>query len=187
MAGRTQYFVASSIDGFIAANDDGLDWLLQFDFAEFQARYDEFFAGVGAIVMGARTYEFLLAGGADAWTYADTPCWVLTHREYSTPGGANVTFLAGDAHAAHAAPLRAAGDRNVWVLGGGDVAAQLVAADLVDELILTIVPILLGSGKQLVPGISNTHSHRLLDLHRYESGAVELRYELDVPAARAGA
>lgn len=175
---RTQYFAATSIDGFLAADDHGLDWLMQFDFAEFQPRYDAFVAGVGALIMGARTYEFILANGDDAWTYGDTPCWVLTHHELAVPAGANVVCFAGEARDAHAAAITAAGGANVWLVGGGDVAAQLARHGLVDELILTIVPVLLGSGKRLHPDVAVTDPLRLADLHRFDSGAVELTYEL---------
>lgn len=178
MTTRTQYYAATSIDGFLADAEHGLDWLLQFDFAEFQARYDAFFARVGAIVMGARTYEFILGQGDEAWTYGDLPCWVLSHREQPVPAAADVRFFAGDAREAHAAAVAAAAGGNVWVLGGGDVAAQLARHELIDDLIVTIVPVLLGSGMPLHPGVAVTRPLRLVDTHRFDSGAIELVYDL---------
>lgn len=184
MRARTQYFAATSIDGFLADDQHGLDWLMQFDFAEFQTRYDAFFAGVGAIVMGARSYEFIVAQGDDAWTYSDTPCWVLTHHDHPIPRGANVQFVSGDVGDVHVAAAAAAGDRSVWLLGGGDVAAQFTQRGLLDELILTVMPVLLGSGRRLHPEVAVTAPLRLTSVHRYDSDAVELSYDLrhDVPA-----
>jgi dihydrofolate reductase len=179
MLPRTQYFAATSIDGFLAAEDDGLEWLLQFDFAQFQGRYDEFVAGIGSIVMGARSYEFIVASGDEtAWPYGDTPCFVLAHHDHPIPVGANVTFVHGDIQAAHRSAIEAAAGRNVWLLGGGDVAAQLATRGLIDDLIVTVVPVVLGSGKQLLPGVELTEPLRLVDTHRFASGAVELRYSL---------
>lgn len=178
MKTRTQYFAATSIDGFIADDDHGLDWLLQFDFAEFQPRYDAFFADVGAIVMGARSYEFIVSGGDAAWTYADTPCWVLSHRELPVPDGASVTFARGDVAEVQAAAVAAAAGRNVWLLGGGDVAAQYARLGLIDELIVTVVPVLLGSGKSLLPGVAVTKPLEARDVHVFDSGAIEVRYSL---------
>ena len=91
-----QYFVASSLDGFIATNDDNLAWLLQFDgFDGGQDSYDAFIADVGCIVMGGETYAWLLEHEPDTWPYPGTPCWVFTHHELSAPKGANVTFVRG--------------------------------------------------------------------------------------------
>ncbi len=176
--GITQYYVASTIDGFIADENDGIDWLLQFDFGTFQARYDEFIGGVGAIVMGSTTYEYLLGQGEESWTYGTTPVWVLTTRELERVAGADIRFHSGDAAVAHAAALGAAEGKNVWVMGGGNVAAQLADSGLLDQLILTIVPIVLGSGKRLLPIAGATPPLDLADSYTYPNGAVELTYRL---------
>ena len=173
--GITQYFVASSIDGFIADAHNGLDWLLQFNFAPFQARYDEFVAGVGAIVMGSATYEWLQAEG-EYWPYGSTPTWVLTSRELARVAGGDIRFQDGDVARVHAAALREAQGKNVWVLGGGTVAAQFVAAGLLDEMLLTIVPVALGSGTRLLPLSEVTAPLTLRHTIPFENGAVELGY-----------
>lgn len=178
MAPRTQYYAATSVDGFLADDEHGLDWLLQFDFAEFQQRYAAFVAQVGAIIMGARSYEFILGQGDSAWTYGDTPCWVLTHHEHPVPAGADVRFAAGDVRVAHSAAVEATRDRNVWLVGGGDVAAQLARHELIDDLLLTVMPVLLGSGMRLHPDVAVTTPLELVDVHRYDSGAIEVTYRM---------
>ena len=75
-----QYYVASTIDGFIADSEDNIDWLLQFGFDNFQEDYDRFMADVGAIVMGSTTYEYIIREGTEQWAYGSTPVWVLTSR-----------------------------------------------------------------------------------------------------------
>ena len=175
---KTQYYVASSLDGFIADPDDKLDWLMQFGFDAFQAGYDSFIAATGAMIMGSHTYEFILGEGVDSWSYADMPCWVLTSRQLPDIRGADITFTASDIGAVHADATAAAGDKNVWLVGGGDVAAQFAERGLIDELIVTLMPIVLGSGKRLLPLGKPTEPLERLSMTPYEMGAIELVYRL---------
>jgi dihydrofolate reductase len=174
--GMTQYYVASSIDGFIADEADRLDWLMQFGFDLYQARYDEFYAEVGAIVMGSATYEYLLREGE--WGYGELPVWVLTSRELPVVPGADIRFHSGDVAEASAAASAAAGDKNVWLMGGGNVAAQFAERGLLDELLLTVVPVLIGSGKSLMPLARPTSPVSLTGTTTFENGSIELRYRL---------
>lgn len=178
----TQYYVASTADGFIADEDDRIDWLLRFGFDEFQAHYDAFIAGVGAIVMGSRTYEFILGEGPSAWPYGETPTWVLTSRDLPTIEGARLAIGAADAATVHAAATAAAGERNVWLVGGGEVAAQFADAGLLDEIHLTIVPVFLGRGRRLLPITTGPRDAQLDRTTSFPSGAIELRYSLASPA-----
>ena len=130
-----QYFVAASLDGFIATADDDLDWLLQFDgFDGGKESYDAFMADVGCIVMGGETYAWLMEHEPGNWPYPGTPCWVFTHHELPAPKGADITFVRG-AVAEFVEDLKeqAAAGRNVWVVGGGVLAAQFADAGLLDE------------------------------------------------------
>src|SRR5512139_3547163 len=153
---RTQYYVAASLDGYIADADGRLDWLFQFDGAEgVKEHYERFMSEVGALVMGARTYDFVLAQGG-AWAYAGLPTWVFTHRELPVPPGADVRFTTEDVRAVHARTVEAAHGRNVWMIGGGDLAAQCLAHGLLDELHLGIAPVFLGAGAPLLPASVRT-------------------------------
>jgi dihydrofolate reductase len=136
--------------------------------------------------MGSRTYEFLLGEGPSAWTYGETPTWVLTSRALPVIEGARITIGAADVAAVHAAATAAAGGRNVWVVGGGDVAAQFADAGLLDEVHLTIVPVFLGRGRRLLPITTGARAVRLDRTTSFPSGAIELRYSLrsaEQPAA----
>jgi dihydrofolate reductase len=147
---RTQYDVASTLDGFIADEHDGLEWLLQFGMADFSEHYERFFASVGALVLGATTYEWVLSEGG-GWPYGDLPTWVLTHRDLEAPAGADIRFASGEVGAIADAATSAAGGRNVWVVGGGPVAAQLLAVGRLDELLVTYMPVAIGRGRPLLP------------------------------------
>jgi len=178
---RTQYYAACSLDGYIARPDGDISWLTGFggdsslDPNDVTDRtFDEFLAEVGAVVMGSKTYEYVLEH-ANAWPY-DMPGWVLTTRDLPKADGADLQFVSGDAVQIHTDAVEAAGQRNVWVVGGGNVASQWVAHGLIDELIVTLVPVILGEGLPLfasgVPGEFKAKAVR-----PFASGMVELSYD----------
>ena len=171
-----QYYVASSIDGFIADSENKIDWLTAFGYEPYQEHFDRFMAGVGAVVMGSRTYEFILEEGDNAWPHSDVPTWVVTHRELPAIEGADIRFASGDVGQVVQDAREAAGDRNVWIVGGGDVAAQAADLELVDEFLVTIMPVMLGSGVPLLPIEKPTRPLALLRFTPFESGAMELVY-----------
>lgn len=155
---HTRYYTATTLDGFIAAPGDSLDWLLTRQHDEDGIlNYRDFVAGVGALAMGATTYrwvwdhEFAGKDPAEAtWPY-EVPCWVLTHGAPPVVAGADVTFTSGDVEPVHAAMAAAAGDRDLWVVGGGDLAGQFADAGLLDEVIVYIAPVTLGAGAPILP------------------------------------
>jgi dihydrofolate reductase len=148
---RTVYYTATTLDGFLATEDDSLDWLFACRHDDKGALgYEAFFAGVGAMVMGSTTYEWLLDHEAGKpWPYA-VPCWVLTRRTLPA-AGESVRFAQGDVGPVHAAMVEAANGKDVWVVGGGDVAGQLADLGLLDELLVMVAPVTLGAGKPLLP------------------------------------
>jgi dihydrofolate reductase len=174
---RTIYFVASTLDGFIADPQDSLDWLLKQDIDEHgPMNYQEFIGGVGAVVMGAATYEWLvehLRGTGEPWPYAQ-PSWVFTHRDLAGPAGADVRFTSAPVTAVHAAAVEAANGKDVFVVGGGDLAGQFADRGLLDEVVVSIAPVTLGAGAPLLP--------RRLDLRLRETARnaafVAARYDV---------
>ena len=156
--GLTQYYTATTLDGFIADDDHSLDWLFTRD----QDRagilsYAEFIADVGAVAMGSTTYEWILehdrAGKDPAewkWPY-DIPGWVFTSRQLEVVPEAPIEFVSGDVVPVHAEMVEAASGKNVWIVGGGDLAGQFADAGLLDEVIVYIAPVTLGSGAPLLP------------------------------------
>ncbi|MFP3579110.1 dihydrofolate reductase family protein [Arthrobacter sp. SIMBA_036] len=174
-----QYYVASTIDGFIASPDDDLGWLLQFDGVDgLDAGIETFMDGVGCIVMGGSTYRWLMAHQPDPWPYPDHPCWVFTRQKHEPPAGADVTFVEGDVGDIAPRLLSDAGEKNVWLVGGGDLAAQFAKAKLLHELIVTVVPVVLGAGKPLLPLDGPTPPMELVSSRILGGVAAELRYRL---------
>lgn len=176
---RIQYFVAASLDGFIATPTDDLAWLLQFDgFDGGTDSYNDFMAGVGCIVMGGETYAWLMEHEPGTWPYDGTPCYVFTHHEHRAPDGADITFVRGDVQEFTADFRQAARGRNIWVVGGGKLAAQFADAGLLDEIILSVIPVVLGEGKRLLPMKGPTPPLELAASRTLGRGIVELRYLL---------
>ncbi len=145
----TQYYTATTLDGFIADSNHSLDWL----FTREQDRdgplnYSSFIAGVGALAMGANTYEWVLGHEHGNWPY-EVPCWVFTHRDLPVAHAA-IELTADDVPTVHERMRAAAGDRNVWIVGGGDLAGQFAERGLLDEVIVYIAPVTLGAGAPLL-------------------------------------
>jgi dihydrofolate reductase len=154
----TQYYTATTLDGFIADADNSLDWLFtRKRESDGPLNYGEFIAGIGAMTMGSTTYEWILdhdfAGKAPAewkWQY-DIPCWVFTHRQLPVVPDARIDFTSADIATVHKELVAAAAGRNVWIVGGGDLAGQFADAGLLDEVIVQIAPVTLGGGAPLLP------------------------------------
>lgn len=148
----THYFTASSLDGFIATPEHSLDWLLSQDIDhEGPMSYGTFEATIGAVAMGASTYEWVLKHEADnPWPYSQ-PTWVFTHRHLPVPEEADVRLVRDDVVAVHAEMLKAAGEKDIWIVGGGELVGQFADAGLVDEVWVQYAPVTLGAGAPLLP------------------------------------
>jgi dihydrofolate reductase len=180
---KTQYYTAASLDGFLATPDDSLEWLYSLgDPAE--TSYPAFIQDVGALAMGAATYEWILRNAvqpegkpAEPWPYTQ-PAWVFTHRDLPRVPGADIRFARGDVRPVHAEMAAAAGARNVWIAGGGDLAGQFYDAGLLDEIFVQIGSVTLGAGKPLLPRMITSPPLRLVSVRAMGTGFAELHYEV---------
>lgn len=183
MSSKTQYYTATSIDGFIADEEDSLDWLFQFgEIESMQGDYPRFIADVGAAAMGSTTYEWILRHeklleNPRKWPY-DVPTWVFSRRELPAVEGADIRFVRGDVAPVHAQMLGAAEGKNVWVIGGGELVGQFHDAGLLDELILYLAPVTLGAGAPLLPRRITTPPLKLRHVQRHGDVFVALTYEV---------
>ncbi len=181
---KTQYYTATSLDGFIATEDHSLEWLFQLGDIN-ETSYPKFIKEVGALAMGSSTYEWMLrhvvksASGADTgWPYSQ-PTWVFSSRSLPPVPGARLHFVRGDARPVHEQMRQAAGERNIWLVGGGDLVGQFYDAGLLDEIIVQVGSVILGQGKPLLPRRIAFPPLSLTSTRMIGSGFVELRY--DVP------
>ncbi|HEY0825360.1 MAG TPA: dihydrofolate reductase family protein [Ramlibacter sp.] len=183
---RTQYYTAASLDGFIATEDDSLEWLFPLGDVN-DTSYPHFIQGVGALAMGSATYEWMMrhvvkpgSGQPGAWPYTQ-PAWVFSSRKLPAVPGADIRFVQGDVRPVHAQMRAAAGGRNVWLVGGGGLVGQFHDAGLLDEIIVQVGSVTLGSGKPLLPRRITSPALRLVGVQQFGPGFAELRYE--VPSA----
>jgi dihydrofolate reductase len=155
----TIYNTATTLDGFLATPDNSLDWLFEVSGAdEAESGVVDFLAGVGAMAMGSTTYEWVvdhesLVEKPENWTawYADRPTWVFTHRELPVVAGADIRFTQSPVAEVHAEMVAAAGDKDIWLMGGGDLVGQFADAGLLDRVTATVAPVTLGAGAPLLP------------------------------------
>lgn len=180
---KTQYYTATSLDGFLATEDDSLDWL--FTLGELNnSSYPEFIAEVGALVMGSATYEWMILNAdqvaketGSPWPY-NQPAWVFSSRKLPMIEGADVHFANGDVDRIHREMRIAAKYKNIWIVGGGDLAGQFYDAGLLDELIVQVGSATLGKGKPLFPRRVLSPTLRLISVRQMGAGMAELRYEV---------
>jgi dihydrofolate reductase len=180
---RLVYYVASSLDGFIATEDDSIEWLFPLGSLS-ESSYPEFIAEVGAIAMGSATYEWIQrnaektqAEADSAWPY-EQPTWVFTKRKLEAVPGADIRFFSGDAATAHAEMQAASQGKNIWIVGGGDLAGQFYDAGLLDEIIVQCGAVTLGQGKPLLPRKILSPALRLTTIRQMGDRMVELRFEV---------
>lgn len=186
---KTQYYTATSLDGFIADPANSLDWLFQFGEGG-NDDYADFIAQVGALAMGSTTYEWVLEhlqsdpNGPQPWPYT-LPAWVFSSRTLPAIDGADLRFVRGDVGPVYREMVAAAQGKNLWLVGGGELVGQFHDQGLLDELILSVAPVTLGAGAPLLPRAIITPPLRLVSSTTVGGSFVQLRYEVqrEDPAA----
>jgi dihydrofolate reductase len=183
--GKTQYYTATTLDGYIADESNSLDWLFEVERATGgEDVFGAFFADVGAMAMGRTTYEWVLEHdrlleNPEKWHayYGDTPCWVFTHATLPPIPEAAITFVEGDVARVHERMTEAAEGKNVWLVGGGDLVGQFADRRLLDEILVGIAPVTLGGGAPLLPRRLGASQLELVDVARDKQFA-RLTYRL---------
>jgi dihydrofolate reductase len=179
----TQYYTACSLDGFLATEDDSLDWLFPLgDIAN--TSYPQFIQEVGALAMGSATYEWMLkhvikpdSADPQAWPYTQA-AWVFSSRDLPRIDQATIHFVQGDVRPIHAQMQAAAAGKNVWIVGGGDLVGQFYDAGLLDEIIVQMGSVTLGAGKPLLPRRIRAPILQLSSVQQMGAGFAELRYQV---------
>lgn len=168
------YYAALSLDGRIAGEDHDLAFLKTLTGAEND--YETFYAEVDSLIMGAGTWEFMVRHGS--WPYVGKPTWIVTHAAElaDLPGAEPVEIFAGELEDL-VRLIESRGLKRTWLVGGGDVAGQLLAHDSIDELILTIAPTLVGRGPALADGEFPLRRFTLTRMEPFGDDGVRLHYD----------
>lgn len=174
---RVTLHMVSSLDGFIARNDNSVSWLdghgsvYEAGVSISEEEAAAFLKTIDCYVLGSRTYEHALELG---WPYGNTPTVVVTDRELP-PARESVEFYSGDLNTLVHAKL-APRFRNIWLVGGAMLCHRFLELGLVDEVRLTIAPVLLGDGLRLFDGLLAEQRWDLKNVTAYKNGFVELSY-----------
>lgn len=166
-------YIAASLDGYIAGEDDDISWLKPFEGLDYG--YDTFIDSIGAVIVGRRTYDQTQEAGW-GWPYP-VPGYVLTSRPAAEqPQGADLTFTDRPLPELVAEAKRIAGDKDVWVVGGAGVVRDFLAAGLVDQLRIWVIPVMLGNGIRLFQPVDRPTTVSLERVNQRPEGMVELAY-----------
>lgn len=163
MTRKIRLFIAQSLDGYIATREESLDWLFEVE-GKGDNGYGTFFADIDTVVMGKRTYEWLLAQENGEYPYPEMKGVIFSHSAFVAPD--NVQVVSGSVADWAKAELGEEG-KDIWVVGGGELIRQFLEADLVDELIITTAPVLLGDGVRLFPPRSYASKLELVGVKTY--------------------
>ena len=179
MRARCSVFIATSLDGFIARPDGNIDWLEKANQSAPPGEdcgYHAFMADVDVLVMGRNTFELVL--GFEGWPYGATRVVVMSRKGLTLPAHVPATVsVSSEAPEALVARLTAEGARKLYV-DGGLVIQSFLAAGLIDELTITHIPVLLGSGKPLFGPLPADVSLQLIRSHAYAFGFVQSHYRV---------
>lgn len=145
---KITYYVASSLDGFIARENGDVSWLDELDIDMEQTGYDAFFASVDGLVMGRNTYDFIFNYGS--WPYEDRPAWVCTSTDIERLPAANINLAKTVDEVVKAAKEQ--GLQHLWLVGGGQLASSFLDRGLISHLSIAEMPITLQSGIKLFSG-----------------------------------
>ena len=168
--GRVRFYVATSLDGFIADREGAVDWLAPYDARLYG--YDAFVAEIGALVMGRRTYELVHAVGD--WPYSGKRVYVISSHKLDDPPRGVVLASNGVAGALKSARKETTAD--IWIVGGAFTMQSALEENLVDVIEIFLVPVLLGTGLTLLSDLQSNQTLTFDGIEAFPDGVVKLRY-----------
>jgi dihydrofolate reductase len=166
-------YIATSLDGYIARADGGIDWLDAVQRPDTDYGYHAFYDTIEAVLLGRKTYE--LAESFGEWPYPGKPSYVFTRQRLTSTR--NDVFFTAAEPAALVRELNDRGLKRLWLVGGGELVAAFQRERLIDEYIVSIIPVSLGNGIPLFPPPGQELPLELTGCERFPSGLVQLRYQ----------
>ncbi|MBS3052539.1 MAG: dihydrofolate reductase [Candidatus Aenigmarchaeota archaeon] len=165
-------YIAISLDGFIARKDGRIDWLSPFENSEEDYGYKEFYKNVDTVIMGNKTYKQTLS--FSEFPFKDKKCYVFTRDKKKTKDE-NAIFV--NKKTKNFIKKLDKEDKNMWLVGGASIVKEFLKLDLIDEFIISVIPILLGDGIRLFNGKLNEKILRLIDIKSFDSGLAQIYYK----------
>lgn len=169
---KVTLYIAASLDGYIAQSDGNIDWLEMVEVPGEDYGYANFYASVDAIALGSKTYELALS--FEPWPYSGKPTFVFTQR--ALPCDRDDVILVTDSVETVLARLDTQGLQHLWLVGGGALVNSFLQQDLIDDYIISTIPIILGAGIPLFPSPSPQMKLQLVSAQQYPSGLLQAHY-----------
>ncbi|MBD2388246.1 dihydrofolate reductase family protein [Cylindrospermum sp. FACHB-282] len=169
---KVTLYIAASLDGYIAKTDGGIDWLSTLDIEGEDYGYTSFYESVDAVILGSKTYEIGLS--FNEWPYPDKKSFVFTRRNFKSDRK-DIEFISDTVQQA-LAKIEAQGFENIWLVGGGELINSFLQHSLIDEYIISTIPIILGNGIRLFPPPSPEEELELINSKQYPTGLLQAHY-----------
>lgn len=172
MAPSVSCYISSTLDGYIARADGAIDWLTRIDDTDTDYGYGEFYDSVDGLVMGSTTFEMIQALGP--WPYSEKPSFIFTNRSLKA-NAPNAYSVSGD-------PIQVIGSsafsqfRRLWLVGGSALIGTFLKRGLIDEYIITLLPVILGQGLRLFSSPVQEQWLSLTGCTQYDRGVLQMRY-----------
>ena len=165
-------YIAASLDGYIARDNGEIDWLkgnndnLNVDYG-----YDKFYNSIDTVIMGRITYEQIINElSPDNWVYKDKKCYVATTKKYKSDS--RVEYIS-DNVVEFIKTLKSQQGKDIWLVGGGKLIDEIIKQNIIDKYIITIIPIILGSGVPLFIGKNPEIRLKLIESKKIDDKAIE--------------
>ena len=170
---KIKLYIATTIDGYIARSNGDFDWLTDYPItSESDYGYNEFYNSIGTVIMGANTYHSILSMDVE-WAYKDKDCYVITRNENIR--NPHIKLITDDVIESIKS-LKGKSNKDIWLVGGGQIVSLLLTHNLLDEIIITTVPILLGSGIPLFPQSFVSSNWKISSIKKYDNGLIQSCY-----------
>ena len=173
---KVTYYVASSLDGYIAKDDGDVSWLDESGITLEESGYEAFFSTVDALVMGRKTYEIIADFGT--WPYGDKPTWVCSSSQVTPLEGCNLQ--AGTTPEEVIKMANKMSVNHLWLVGGGSLASSFIENNLLSNISLSLMPIILGGGIKLFVQLSNPVQIKVESSKSHDAGFMQIEYSINL-------
>lgn len=172
---KTTYYVASSLDGYIAKEDGDVSWLEELGISMEDTGYEEFYSTVDALVMGRKTYEMIVSFGQ--WPYGDKPVWICSSGKITPIKRSNLHV--GNTPEQTCQAANEMNIKHLWLVGGGSLASAFLEKSLLTNISLSLMPIILGGGIKLFGDLPSPIKIKKSLQTQHDSGFMQLEYTIN--------
>jgi len=174
---KIKLYIATSIDGFIARANGDLDWLTEFPNPQkTDYGYLEFVQTIDTVIMGGRTYDSILSMDTQ-WPYGDKECYIITRNYLRNPPGHSIEQIS-DNVIEQIKELKVKQGKDIWLIGGSEIISLLMNNNLIDEMIITYIPVILGSGICMFSNINQEINWKAFNSVLFDNGTSQITYIL---------